>query len=231
MSVVLDLAGNSMRLPGNVISRLRLMYCSSFARSVRGATLFTMTFLSVVGGNVWAAGGLVHHAPSVSFLIHGSGIHMVSNDRSPISYFSDRMPDDADLPRAPDGATGVVVARVRLQEAPSYLGGRDQSGEAPKSQPRDIFFTRIKISDVLRGDASAGQTLDVRFGLRGDKRRLIYPYTPDQRDREYVVLMYLDASDGRRRLAPIPITEFQYSQWEVEQSAHTRLRGKPGSRD
>jgi hypothetical protein len=141
------------------------------------------------------------------------------------------MPDDADLPRAPDGATGVVVARVRLQEASIYLGGRDQSGEAPKNQPRDIFFTRIRISDVLRGDASAGQTLDVSFGQRGDKRRLIYPYTPGQREREYVVVMYLDASDGRRRLVPFPITEFQYSQWEVEQSAYTRLRGKPGSRE
>ena len=41
-SVVLDLAGNSMRVPGNVISTLRLMYCSSFARSVRAAAFFTM---------------------------------------------------------------------------------------------------------------------------------------------------------------------------------------------
>lgn len=141
------------------------------------------------------------------------------------------MLDDADLPRAPDGATSVVVARVRLQEVSVYLGGRDESGQTPKNQPRDIFFTRIKLSDVLRGDASVGQILDVRFGQRGDKRRLIYPYSPDQRDREYVVVMYLDASDGRRRLVPFPITELQYSQWEVEQSAYTRLRGKPGSRE
>jgi hypothetical protein len=161
--------------------------------------------------------------------------HMASNDQapmvSPISYFSDRMPDDAGLPSVPDGATGVVVARVRLQEAPSYLGGRDQSGDPPKNLEKDIFFTRLKISDVLRGDASVGQIFNVRFGLRGDKRRLFYPYTPDQLDREYVVVMYLDASDGRRRLAPFSITEFQYSQWEIEQSAYTRLRGKPGSRE
>lgn len=188
-----------------------------------------MLFVSIASGEVSAANGLLRQP--VSLFIHGSGIHKVSNDQSPISYFLDRMPDDADLPKAPDGATGVVVARVRLQEAPSYLGGRDRSGEVPKNQPRDIFFTRIKISDVLRGDASAGQILDVRFGQRGDKRRLIYPYTPDQRDREYVVVMYMDASDGRRRLTPFPIPEFQYSQWEVEQSAYTRFRGKPGARE
>lgn len=229
MSVVLDLAGNSTRMSGNVITMLRRMCCSSFARSPRAVAFFTMLFVSIANGEVSAANGLPRQP--VSFFIQGSGIHMVSNDQSPISYFSDRMLDDADLPMAPDGATGVIVARVRLQEAPIYLGGRDQSGEAPKNQPRDILFTRIKISDVLRGDASAGQTLDVRFGQRGDKRRLIYPYTPDQRDREYVVVMFVDASDGRRRLAPFPITEFQYSQWDVEQSAYTRLRGKPGFRE
>lgn len=229
MSVALDLAGNLLRASGNVISRPWLTCRSWFVRSPRAVAFFTMLFVSIANGDASAANALLRQ--QASFFIHGSGIHMVSNDQSPISYFSDRVLDDADLPRAPDGATGVVVARVRLQEAPSYLGGRDQSGEAPKNQPRDIFFTRIKISDVLRGDASAGQILDVRFGLRGDKRRLIYPYTPDQRDREYGVVMYLDASDGRRRLAPFPITEFQYSQWEVEQSAYTRLRGKPGSRE
>ncbi|WFU15577.1 hypothetical protein [Bradyrhizobium sp. CB3481] len=229
MSMVLDLAGNFLRASGNVNSRRRLTCRSWFARSLRAVAFFTMLFVSIASGEVLATNGLPRQP--VSLFIHGSGIHKVSNDQSPISYFSDRMPDDADLPRAPDGATGVVVARVRLREASVYLGGRDQSGEAPKDQPKDIFFTRIKISDVLRGDASAGQTLDVRFGQRGDKRRLIYPYTPDQRDREYIVVMYVDASDGRRRLAPFPITEFQYSQWEIEQSAYTRLRGKAGSRE
>jgi hypothetical protein len=229
MRVVLDLAGNLPRLLGGVISMLRPMCCSLFARFSRAVAFFTMLLVSIANGEVSATSGLPRGP--VSFFIHESEIHKVSNDQSPISYFSDRIPDDADLPKAPDGATGVVVARVRLQEPSVYLGGRDQSGEAPISQPKDIFFTRIKIGDVLRGDASAGQTLDVRFGQRGDKRRLIYPYTPDQRDREYVVVMYVDASDGRRRLAPFPITEFQYSQWEVEQSAYTRLRGKPGSRE
>jgi hypothetical protein len=194
-----------------------------------------MIFVSMANGEARAANGLPRQARPVSILIHGSEIHMASNDQapmvSPISYFSDRMPDDAGLPSVPDGATGVVVARVRLQEAPSYLGGLDQSGDPPKNLEKDIFFTRLKISDVLRGDASVGQIFNVRFGLRGDKRRLFYPYTPDQLDREYVVVMYLDASDGRRRLAPFSITEFQYSQWEIEQSAYTRLRGKPGSRE
>src|SRR5215218_5751905 len=115
MSVVLDLAGNSMRLPGNVISTLRLMYCSSFARLPRVAAFFTMLFVSIANGEVSAVNDLRRHAQPVSIFIHGSEIHMTSNDRapmvSPISYFSDRMPDDAGFPSVPDGATGVVVAR------------------------------------------------------------------------------------------------------------------------
>ena len=229
MRVVLNLTGNLLRALGNMISGPRLTRRLLFTRFPTAVAFFTMLFVSIADGEVSAASGLPRRP--VSFFVQGDAIHMVSNDQSPISYFADRLPDDADLPRAPDGATGIVVARVRLQEASVYLGGRDQSGEAPKSQPKDIFFTRIKIIDALRGDASLGQTLDVRFGQRGDKRRLIYPYTPDQRDREYVVVMYVDASDGRRRLAPFPITEFQYSQWEMEQSAYNRLRGKPGSRE
>lgn len=156
---------------------------------------------------------------------------LVVGDKMPIAYFLDRVPDDVDLPTVPNSATDIVVAKVRLQEAPSYLGGRDKSGEPPKNLSKDIFFTRVKISDVRRGGAAIGQIFDVRFGLRGDKRRLIYPYTPDQLGREYMVVMYLDVADGQHRLAPFSITELQYSQWETEQSAYTRLRGKPGFRE
>ena len=227
MRVVSDLVGNAMCVRGIVVLMLQQM-----RRSFRMASgLLAMMLLSVATSDLQAASGLVCHALPGSIFTRGGGIHRVSNDQSPISYFSDRMLGDADLPSAPDGATGIVVAKVRLQEPPVYLGGRDQSGEAPKNQPRDIFFTRIKVINVLRGDASAGQILDVRFAQRGGKRRLIYPYTPDQRDREYMVVMYLDASDGQRRLVPFPITEFQYSQWEIEQSAYARLRGKPGSKE
>lgn len=235
MSVVLDWTGNSTRVSGNVILMLWLTCCSSLSRSPRVTAFFAMLFLSIANGDVWAANGLPRYVPPISILsVHRSEIHMASNDQAPmalpISYFLDRTPDNAGLPSVPDGATGIVVARVRLQQAPSYLGGRDQSGEPPKNLPKDIFFTRLKMVDVLRGDASVGQIFDVRFGPRGDKRKFIYPYTPDQLDREYVVVMYLDASDGRRRLASSTITELQYSQWEIEQSTYTRLRGRPGSR-
>jgi hypothetical protein len=148
----------------------------------------------------------------------------------PIAYFLDRVPDD-DLLSMPSSATDIVVAKVRLQQAPSYLGGRDRSGERPKDLPRDILFTRVKISDVRKGNAAIGQIFDIRFGLRGDERRFIYPYTPDQLGREYTVVIYLDVADGQHRLVPFSITELQYSQWEIEQSAYTRLRGKPGFRE
>jgi hypothetical protein len=155
---------------------------------------------------------------------------LVAEDKMPIAYFLDRAPDD-DLLSMPSSATDIVVAKVRLQEAPSYLGGRDRSGEPPINLSKDILFTRVKISDVRRGSAAIGQIFDVRFGLRGDERRFIYPYTPDQLGREYMVVIYLDVADGQRRLAPFSITELQYSQWEIEQSAYTRLRGKPGFRE
>jgi hypothetical protein len=75
-----------------------------------------------------------------------------------------------------------------------------------------------------------GQVLDVRLGSRGEKRDFVYPYTPDQLGREYIVVMYL-AADEQRRLVAFPIDQFQYSQWQAEQSAYTRLRGKPGFRE
>ena len=79
-SVVLDLAGNSMRVPGNVISTLRLMYCSSFAWSVRTAAFFTMIFLSMASGEARAANDLPRHLIPLSISsIHEGEIHMASS--------------------------------------------------------------------------------------------------------------------------------------------------------
>ncbi|WP_140977088.1 hypothetical protein [Bradyrhizobium guangdongense] len=154
-----------------------------------------------------------------------------AQSKSPVAYFLEHMQGGIDaLDRLPSNAKDVVIARVRLVEKVSWLGGRDQSGQPARNLPNDTFFTRVKVTELRRGDAMVGQVFDVRFGLRGEKRDFVYPYTPDQFGREYTVMMHLDA-DGQRRLTAFPIDQLQYSQWQAEQSAYTRLRGKPGFRE
>jgi hypothetical protein len=172
-----------------------------------------MVFLAMIGGAV------------------GAPLATTAQDKTPVAYFLEQMPDGIDAPDSlPSHARDVVIARVRLTEVVSWLGGRDQSGEPARNLPKDIFFTRVKVTEVRRGNAVVGQVFDVRFGLRGEKRDFVYPYTPDQLGREYMVVMYL-AADGQRRLAALPIDQFQYSQWQAERWAYTRLRGKPGFRE
>jgi len=165
---------------------------------------------------------------AISATLQAAPAETQARDKMPFAYFLEQVPGTIDAPDdLPNNAKDVVIAKVRLTESVSWLGGRDQSGERARNLPRDILFTRIKITETRRGSAAVGQVFDVRFGLRGEKRAFVYPYTPDQRSRDYTVVMYLD-DDGKHRLAAFPISQSQYSQWEVEQSAYTRLRGKPG---
>jgi len=157
MSVVLDLAGNSMRVPGNVISTLRLMHCPSFVRSVRAAAFFTMIFLSMANGEARAANGLPRHLIPLSISsIHEGEIHMASNDRTPMAYFLDEWPADFDLTKLPSEAKDVVIAKVRATESTSSLGGREIPGV---ELSRDKLFVRIEI-------------LEVRLGGRGRRREI-----------------------------------------------------------
>ena len=148
----------------------------------------------------------------------------------PLAYFLEQMPDSADASDVLHRARDVIVAKVTLQQRLIFLGEQDQSGVAPKGNPKDIFFARVKIVHVLKGHAAVGQLFDVRFGSPGDKRRFIYPVTPGQLGQEYVVAIYSDADDKVLRLAPFPITPLQYSQWEAERFAWTRSESRPGVR-
>lgn len=168
---------------------------------------------------------------AISACLQAAPAEIQARDKMPFAYFLEQVPATIDVPDdLPNNAKDVVIARVRLTETVSWLGGRDQSGEPPRNLPKDIFFTRIRITETRLGSAAVGQVFDVRFGLRSEKRAFVYPYTPDQFDRDYTVVMYLDA-DGQHRLAAFPISQSQYSQWEAEQSAYSRLRGKPGFRE
>lgn len=140
------------------------------------------------------------------------------------------MPSDVSVGGVADGAHDVMVAKVRVLQPPSYLGGRDDSGQRPTNRPLDTFFARISIVESYTGVGVVGQTYDVRFAPRSDKRVFIYPYTPEQLSREYFVVIYVDPSDALRRLAAFPIGDSEYEQWKAETSAYTKFRGKPGDR-
>jgi len=146
--------------------------------------------------------------------------------KPPVAYFLDQTSDDVDVPNnLPADAKDVVVARVRFLEPASWLGGRHCEGCT-----NDILFTRIKITEVKRGNAEIGQVFSVRMGLRSDYREFAYPHTPDQRGREYTAVIY-SLDDGLHRLASFPMSPSQYAQWNEEVWAYERQRGKAGHRE
>jgi hypothetical protein len=148
---------------------------------------------------------------------------------TPVAYFLEQMPADINAPQyLPTDAKDVITAKVRLGQGldVAWLGGRHCEGCT-----NDIFGSRLKIVEVLAGSAQVGQIFDVLFGQRSEHRRFItHPNTPDQRSREYSVVIYL-GEDGKRRLVPFQISQLEYEKWNAERSAYQRLRGKPGFRE
>jgi hypothetical protein len=114
----------------------------------------------------------------------------------------------------------VVVARVQIVGRPIYLIGRDQG--APPSLPKNLFFTRLKILEVQQGTATAGDTMEVTFGVPGSSR-VLNPHTPVQLAREYTVVVYLN-EDNKRHLIGFPFDHKQYDEWENEVREFERLR-------
>jgi hypothetical protein len=153
----------------------------------------------------------------------------IEQDKTPVAYFLEQMPADMNAPHyLPGDATNVITAKVRLGQGldVAWRGGRHCEGCT-----NDIFGSRLKIVEVLAGSANVGQIFDVLFGQRSEHRRFItYPSTPDQRSREYTVVIYL-SDDGKRRLVPFQISQLDYEKWDAEHSAYQSLRGKPGFRE
>ena len=146
---------------------------------------------------------------------------------APVAYCVERMPDGIEaLDNLPPNARDVVVAKARLLEPVIWLGGRHCEGCT-----NDIFGTRLEITAVVRGEAEPGQVLNVFVGQRSDHRAFIsVPKTPDQRSREYTVMIYL-GEDGQRRLAAFPMSQSAYEKWNAEWLAYERLRMQPGFRE
>jgi hypothetical protein len=154
----------------------------------------------------------------------GSLVQMAANYQPPLGYFLDELPADFDLSKAPSGAKEVSIARVRALEIPNWLGGRDQSGVSPTNLPRDKFFIRMRVLEVRSGSATVGKVYDIYFGEWG--RDLLYPLTPDQLARDYIVAMYLDPLDAKHRLIGFPVSSTQYSDWMTKRSEYWRSKYK-----
>ena len=137
---------------------------------------------------------------------------MSSQKSTPVSFFMDQLPSD--LSTLPEGASNVVIARVKLLERPVFLGDRDQSGMRPGGSAKDDFLgSRFQVLDVIRGEAVVGAVLAVRFG--SGRSRIAMPVTPQQLDKRYFVVLYADKG-GMRHLAGFPIDETQFQEWQHE---------------
>ncbi|WP_375411244.1 hypothetical protein [uncultured Bradyrhizobium sp.] len=156
------------------------------------------------------------------FMNHESCAQMVTQDKPPIAYFLDRVPESLDSSTLPKTARDVVIARVRIEGRLTYLVGRDQSGTSPPL-PSHLFYARLKITDVRTGHAATGATVDVTFGVPGSPARIHYPHTPNQLDRDYEVVMY-SAEDGEHHLVGFPVSEEQYMKWDAEVRSYDRSR-------
>ena len=157
-------------------------------------------------------------------------VSATERNMTPVAYFMDQPPADVDAPAyLPNDAQDVIVAKARFEHegfSVFWLGGRHCEGCTD-----DIFGARLKIVEVRTGNAQVGQVLFVHLGRRSEHRQFIaYPSTPDQRRREYTVVIYL-GQHGKRRLVPFQISKLEYDRWSAEDSAYQILRGKPGFRE
>lgn len=82
----------------------------------------------------------------------------------------------------------------------------------------------MQVLEVRSGSAAVGKTYDVYFGQWD--REMIYPLTPDQLARDYVVVMYSDPTDGKHRLVGFPISSAQYLDWMAKRSEYWRSQYK-----
>jgi hypothetical protein len=210
---------------------------SILALSARG--ILAMAVLSTVTGAFAGDGmrpktiqtALIGHSISQGLVStnisesYGSQVQMVANHKTPTAYFLDQLDGNVDLSKLPSAARDVVVAKVRALQSPSWLGERHSSGIPPADLPRDVLFIRLKILDVRRGNAAIGEEYNICFGER--RNVMVYPITPDQLAREYMVVMYLDADDAKHRLVGFPISDAQYLEWQAEFLKYQRSQVKP----
>ena len=194
--------------------------------------MFSALIFLLPAAEAWSGEGMVHHMMMTFTGQPGDGspvthipksiegpVQMAANNQAPLAYFLDQLPPDMEASKLPSSARDVVIAKVRVLEHPSWLGKRHSA-----DLPRDVFFIRLRILDVRRGSAAIGADYNIYFGERG--KDIVFPNTPEQLAREYIVMMYLDADDIKHRLVGFPISNAQYSRWQAEVSEYRRSRLK-----
>lgn len=138
---------------------------------------------------------------------------------SPVTYFLEQWPTE--MPLMPVGASDIIVAKVRLREEVDlqfhrhgFIGSFELREE---DLPKYAYGARLQITEVRSGNAAVGDSLDVQFAPRGRKlyRADMYPYTPDQREREYFVVIFNNLDDNVRRLAAFSISRSEFDRWNT----------------
>jgi hypothetical protein len=119
--------------------------------------------------------------------------------------FLQRAPGEDELRLLPASARNVVVARVHVAGGPAYLIGRDQSGRPP-ALPKDLYWARLEVVEVIRGDARPGEQHDVFYGMPGTGSRYSRPFATE---RGIHVVSYV-SGDGVRRLLAFPVSEEEF---------------------
>jgi len=133
-----------------------------------------------------------------------------------VKYFLDEKPDSEDIQKLPSPARQVLIAKVKALST-IYVGGRDGVISS-----KDQFFARLRVLEIIFGDASEASEIGVFFGAIGVPN-IKYPHTPSMLEREYFVVSYV-GEDGRRRLLGYPIAHSEYEQWDAERLKYERSR-------
>jgi len=158
----------------------------------------------------------------------GMGCEQVSADQptQPLQMFLDHVPAEADRAKVPATAKDIVVAKVRIVDGPSWIGGRDQGG-LPSPAVTDTRWARVQLVHVFEGIRRVGDKFDLYFASPKLTNRYIVPHTPAQLAKEYYIISYID-DDSRRRLVHIPADEAQFTKWYNEYWTYERERSRPG---
>ncbi|WP_316178479.1 hypothetical protein [Bradyrhizobium sp. SZCCHNRI1009] len=137
------------------------------------------------------------------------------------TYFSEEVPLEIPKPQALSSMDQIVLARVRVLDAPAGLLGFEQSAGSGEA-PHEYWSAWLRVLAVLRGKRPELERVYVTFGNGHSYAR--GPTTPRQLQQDYFVAMYED--DSGFHLIGVPIAAAKYTEWQQEIGAFERERVK-----
>jgi hypothetical protein len=145
-----------------------------------------------------------------------------------MQYFLNQPPTDADLAKLQVPARNLTVVKACIIDRVFWRGARHLSEEP---RPKTKLGAKIKILEVLRGDAAIGAQYVVYFGPRDLERPYSYPRTPSMHEPTYFLVFYLDKDeDDERQLVGFPLDWLEYEQWNREFWEYEGKKFGPGAR-